>query len=171
MKLEEQANLDSSLAIEKTENVTSDYSPGKNVPWWVKFGSKLILARLPVPYAVWRKLGIFKHGRSDAQWSRERKFATECIEIAKKELGRPPRTVLELGPGDSFVGAIVSAADALSSGVARLLALTRPFGMATPPRSAPPRFDPRPRDRQSCARPCAPDFNVKRENSLTLKWA
>ena len=101
--------------IAREELVGADYSPGKSVPWWVKLGSKLVLARLPVPYAVWRKLGIFKHGRSDAHWSRERKFATECLELAKLEFGRPPRAVLELGPGDSLVGALVSAAHGVES--------------------------------------------------------
>lgn len=96
--------------IVRADPVTEDYSPGKNVPWWVKMGSKLVLARLPVPYAVWRSLGIFKHGRSDPQWSRERTFATDSLQKAKAILGRFPRAVLELGPGDSFAGALVSAA-------------------------------------------------------------
>jgi hypothetical protein len=108
------ADSDQALAslpeIGRKELVGRDYSPGKNVPWWTKLGSKLILARLPVPYAVWRRLGIFKHGRSDARWTRERKFATECLELAARAIGRVPRSTLELGPGDSLVGAMVAAA-------------------------------------------------------------
>lgn len=97
-------------AIDRTELVPDNYSPGKAVPWWTKLGSKLVLARLPIPYSLWRKLGLFKHGRSDSLWSREQKFATECNELARAKLGRQAKTILELGPGDSFVGAIVSSA-------------------------------------------------------------
>jgi hypothetical protein len=96
--------------IGQTELVPADYSRGKSVPWWVKMGSKLILARLPVSHALWRKLGLFRYGQSDLKWTRERTFASECIDLAVAELGRAPKTVLEFGPGDSLVGAIVSSA-------------------------------------------------------------
>ncbi len=96
--------------IETAEPVPIGYSSGKSVPWWVKMGSKLVLARLPIPYALWRSLGLFRYGTSDESWTRERAFATECMVLATSELGRPPKAVLEFGPGDSLVGAIVSSA-------------------------------------------------------------
>ena len=32
------------------------------VPWWGKLGSKLVLARVPLTYAIWRRIGLFEHG-------------------------------------------------------------------------------------------------------------
>ena len=32
------------------------------MPWWAKIGAKVVLSRVPVPYGVWRRLGIFRHG-------------------------------------------------------------------------------------------------------------
>ncbi len=48
--------------IQVSEPVPPGYSTGKAVPWWAKIGSKLVLARLPIPYALWRGIGIFRYG-------------------------------------------------------------------------------------------------------------
>lgn len=34
----------------------------QKLPWWLKIASKLILARLPLSYQIWKKSGLFEHG-------------------------------------------------------------------------------------------------------------
>jgi hypothetical protein len=90
--------------------VPPGYAAGAPVPWWVKLGVKLALGALPVAPATWRRLGLRRHsfGALDAArlveplaW-RARRFA----ELA----GRPPRAVLEIGPGAMVLRAPVAAA-------------------------------------------------------------
>lgn len=78
------------------------------LPWWVKMGAKLGLARLPVPYAFWKQIGIFRHGdmvvpeRAIAAF--ESHFASA---ITRAEL-RDGFNSLELGPGDSVLSGFVA---------------------------------------------------------------
>ena len=30
----------------------------KRVTWWVRIGAKIVLARLPIPYGIWKQLGV-----------------------------------------------------------------------------------------------------------------
>lgn len=77
--------------------------------WALKIAAKLILARLPVPYAYWKSIGIFRHGRMDSvdyplkifRLHADRAFPTGLMSAA---------TLLELGPGDSIASAIIGAA-------------------------------------------------------------
>ena len=81
-----------------------------NLPWWVKIGAKLVLSRLPIPYGLWRRLGIFRHGAMNdpelAIWTFRRYF----------ERANANRSIsdgfnsLELGPGDSILAGITSKA-------------------------------------------------------------
>ena len=80
------------------------------VPWWMKLGSKLVLARLPLSYAAWRNLGIFKHGAMlDTGYALHvfeyhfRHVRAEWTGAADRE-----RTMLELGPGDSLATAMLA---------------------------------------------------------------
>jgi len=34
----------------------------KAIPWWLKIGIKIVLARLPIHYAFWKRIGMFEHG-------------------------------------------------------------------------------------------------------------
>lgn len=34
--------------------------------WALKIVAKLLIARLPVPYAFWKSVGMFRHGRMDS---------------------------------------------------------------------------------------------------------
>lgn len=77
--------------------------------WAFKIIAKLILARLPIPYAFWKSIGIFRHGRMDT--------AEYPIKIFKLHTtrafpaGMPSGLVmLELGPGDSIASALLAAA-------------------------------------------------------------
>jgi SAM-dependent methyltransferase len=77
------------------------------IPWPVKIASKLVLSRLPVPYSVWSRLNLFKHGYMlDAGYA-ERVFLThfEQLDPARRA---PGFTCLELGPGDSLLSAVIA---------------------------------------------------------------
>lgn len=80
----------------------------ESVPWWVRIAAKLVLARLPVPYAAWQRLGVFRHGAMD-----DADYALEVLRghLASSKVGSlVGRTVLELGPGDSAATAVIVAA-------------------------------------------------------------
>jgi SAM-dependent methyltransferase len=81
----------------------NDFSAMK---WAFKIVAKLLMARLPVPYAFWKSVGVFRRGRMDS--------ADYSFKIFKLHLqraypeGPPPQlVVLELGPGDSVASAVV----------------------------------------------------------------
>jgi SAM-dependent methyltransferase len=77
------------------------------VPWWGKIAAKVILARLPVDYKVWKRLHLFQQGAME-----EPAYA---YGVFKKHFD-PMRAVrtfngfvgLELGPGDSLLSAMVA---------------------------------------------------------------
>lgn len=77
-------------------------------PWWAKLYAKLVLSRLPIPYSLWRRLKLFRHGEMNDPEHAIRTFenyyrrAREHAEIA------PGFTVLELGPGDSILSGLVA---------------------------------------------------------------
>lgn len=76
------------------------------VPWWAKLMIKLVLARVPVRYRVWKTLGVFVHGRMDLS-----EYALEVCqrhyELCNSYGHRESFVLLELGPGDSLFSAIV----------------------------------------------------------------
>ena len=85
-------------------------SLAQQLPWWGKLGAKLVLSRLPIPYRVWRRLAVFRHG--DMQDPR-RAIAVfrEHVERARRFGDLPPDfTMMELGPGDSLLSAGVARA-------------------------------------------------------------
>lgn len=87
------------------------------VPWWLKIGAKIVLARLPVPYAWWKGLGLFEHGDMN-QPQRALETFLEHARVANILGGEDavPQlrtqgdsfTVLELGPGDSLFTAVIA---------------------------------------------------------------
>lgn len=79
------------------------------IPWWGKIGAKLLLARLPFGYAVWQRLGVFRHGEMDRGDYAVRTFNShaEKTGLMAQLTGK---TVLELGPGDSVATALIAAA-------------------------------------------------------------
>lgn len=79
------------------------------IPWWAKIGAKLVLSRLPFGYAVWRRLGLFRHGDMDTSEYAIRVFHSH-VEKAGLTGRLHGKTVLELGPGDSIASAIIAAA-------------------------------------------------------------
>ena len=79
------------------------------IPWWAKIAAKLVLARLPFGYAVWQRLGLFRHGRMDTA-----EYALEVFRTHTQKAGfagaLDGKVLLELGPGDSIATAIIAAA-------------------------------------------------------------
>ncbi|MBK5961872.1 hypothetical protein CCR97_27225 [Rhodoplanes elegans] len=78
------------------------------LPWWVKMGAKLGLARLPVPYGFWKKLGIFRHGEMMVPERAISAFESHFADATTR--ADPPAGFhcLELGPGDSVLSGFVA---------------------------------------------------------------
>lgn len=79
------------------------------LPWWTKIGAKLVLSRVPLGYAIWRRLGIFRRGTMDRP-----DYALDVFrrhfERARFARKADSFVALELGPGDSVVSALIAAA-------------------------------------------------------------
>lgn len=78
------------------------------LPWWVKLYAKLLLARLPVPYSLWRKLKLFQHGEMNDPTRAIRTFEKYYRRACAHAAIAPGFTVLELGPGDSILSGLVA---------------------------------------------------------------
>jgi SAM-dependent methyltransferase len=81
----------------------------QSLPWQLKIAAKIVLARLPLPYRLWEKIGLFKQGwmeRPDyALTIFRRHFDAACFaRKAGNFVG------LELGPGDSLGSALIARA-------------------------------------------------------------
>jgi SAM-dependent methyltransferase len=80
----------------------------KKLPWPLKIGAKLVLARVPVSPTTWRRLSVFKHGRMDDP--------SYAWEVFNRHVGCDRRgqregfVSLELGPGDTVSSAMIAAA-------------------------------------------------------------
>lgn len=80
------------------------------LPWWAKLGAKLALARLPIPYDFWRRLGLFRHGEMNHPARSIKTFDTYFQRaLVQTKLPSDFRS-LELGPGDSILSGIVARA-------------------------------------------------------------
>ncbi|MEM2129722.1 MAG: hypothetical protein QXZ70_03895 [Candidatus Bathyarchaeia archaeon] len=75
-------------------------------PWWLKICIKLFLSRLPLSYGLWRKLGIFRHGKMLNPVYAQNVFQQHW-NLAKPFIPAKDYTILELGPGDSLFTAIL----------------------------------------------------------------
>jgi SAM-dependent methyltransferase len=83
--------------------------------WRLRILAKLFLARLPIPYKFWKKIGFFEHGdmndpkRAISQFLEHARTADIlATEIAPFLKFKENFTILELGPGDSFYTAVIS---------------------------------------------------------------
>lgn len=73
--------------------------------WRLKILSKIILTRLPIPYRVWKRIGMFQHGNmNDASYA-EKVFNMHFAHFAKSQ-PQGGFKMLELGPGDSILSAL-----------------------------------------------------------------
>lgn len=82
--------------------------------WAAKILAKVILSRLPVPYAWWSRLGIFRHGRMDDAGYALRVFHHHSARAFPSGLPRDA-TILELGPGNSVASALIGYAHSAST--------------------------------------------------------
>lgn len=81
----------------------------KYIPWYLKILFKLILSRLPFNYSFWQKIGLFRHGHMD-KVDYTIKVFQKHIEHSKLNLDDlSGKSLLEIGPGDSIVSAILAA--------------------------------------------------------------
>lgn len=77
--------------------------------WALKIAAKIVLSRLPVPYGLWRAIGLFRHGRMDRTAYAMKIFRLHSSRAFAAGLPRGA-AVLELGPGDSVASAVIAAA-------------------------------------------------------------
>ncbi len=79
------------------------------VPWWSKILVKIVLARVPITYRAFARLGIFRHGRMDTTDYALNVFRSHFrrSEFAGKQ---EKFVALELGPGDSVGSALIAQA-------------------------------------------------------------
>jgi len=76
-------------------------------PWWAKIAIKIMLSRIPLRYSFFARIGLFRHGQMDNSGYALKVFQGhyQRAEFPNKSSGF---VALELGPGDSFVSAIVA---------------------------------------------------------------
>ena len=81
----------------------------QHVPWQVKVAAKLVLARVPLGYRIWRRMGLFKLGGMErpeyALGVFRGHFDTAVFRRKSEDF-----VALELGPGDSLDSAIIARA-------------------------------------------------------------
>jgi len=82
-----------------------DYTKNR-IPWWLKIGAKIILARLPLQYKFWKRLRLFELGGMEKP-----QYSFDIIAEHMKTAGLQDlqgKTVLEMGPGDSLFTALIA---------------------------------------------------------------
>jgi SAM-dependent methyltransferase len=75
-------------------------------PWWMKLSAKIILARIPISYSFWQRIGLFRHGHMDRA-----KYAISIVSRHVRNAGLvnqlSGKVVVELGPGDTISSGVV----------------------------------------------------------------
>mgnify|MGYP000091267238 CR=1 FL=1 len=79
----------------------------QKMPWQLKIIVKLILSKLPISYAQWAKIGLFRHGEMDSFNYAWNVLNRHVKEMASEELDW---NGLELGPGDGILSALLAPA-------------------------------------------------------------
>ena len=79
------------------------------LPWQIKILAKILLSRIPSEYAIWQKLGLFKHGHMEKPDYAYAIFKRHFDRVDFKRKGAGFVT-LELGPGDSLFTALIASA-------------------------------------------------------------
>jgi len=88
----------------------------RRVPWWARIAAKIALARLPVPYRLWKRLHLFEHGAMDRpavalstllEHARTAGFIDEAQRVPCF-FAREDFAMLEIGPGDSLASGIAA---------------------------------------------------------------
>ena len=75
--------------------------------WILKIILKIIFSRLKIPYSVWKKLNIFKHGQMETFEYSRKIFESHFNEMRRiRKIDNP--VIMEIGPGDSLFSMIYS---------------------------------------------------------------
>jgi SAM-dependent methyltransferase len=77
--------------------------------WMIKIIAKLFLSRVPLPYGIWKRLGIFRHGHMEAATYAMSVFSDHVANAFPRGLPSDA-VVLELGVGDSLASALIARA-------------------------------------------------------------
>jgi SAM-dependent methyltransferase len=78
-----------------------------SVPWQLKIAAKIVLARLPLPYHLWAKVGLFKQGGMDRP-DYALKVFRKHFDPARFARKADNFVALEFGPGDSLCSALIA---------------------------------------------------------------
>lgn len=73
--------------------------------WILKIFIKIILKRIPFSYSIWKKLGIFKHGKMD-NYDYAKNLFFGHLEDMRTIYAQENPIIMEIGPGDSIASAI-----------------------------------------------------------------
>lgn len=77
------------------------------LPFWAIIGIKIILSKIPINYSMFRKAGIFVHGKMDTE-----KYSISVFNhhLKKSHIFHCPseKVIVEIGPGDSVATAIIA---------------------------------------------------------------
>jgi SAM-dependent methyltransferase len=84
-----------------------------SIPWYGRIIAKLIVARLPVPYSFWKRIGIYSHGEMQNSDYALKVFNNHLVSSGLS--GRTSLTGLEMGPGDSVGSAVAAKAAGFSA--------------------------------------------------------
>lgn len=80
-----------------------------HIPWRAKLWLKIILARLPISYHVWRRFGLFVRGAND-----QSEFSLQTLQhhlsLLPDKIRNNGFSVLEIGCGDSINTALIAKA-------------------------------------------------------------
>ncbi|MQX36370.1 methyltransferase domain-containing protein [Roseospira navarrensis] len=87
------------------------------MPWWTKLGAKLMLSRLPLAYAVWSRLRLFRHGDMDDPEKALETYRRHHARVSARGRLSDGYTVIELGPGDSVLSAAAAAASGAGASI------------------------------------------------------
>lgn len=82
----------------------------KKIPWWVRIAVKIVLSRLPISYAFWRRIGLFRHGEMNHPEKAIKTFERYFEKAQSYGMTHTNFLSLEIGPGDSILSAIVAKA-------------------------------------------------------------
>jgi len=75
--------------------------------WALKIILKIIFSRLYIPYSVWKKLNIFKHGQMESVEYSKKIFEGHFNDMKRiRKIDNP--VIMEIGPGDSLFSMIYS---------------------------------------------------------------
>ena len=75
--------------------------------WAIKIILKIIFSRLNIPYSLWKKFNIFKHGQMESFEYSRKIFEGHFRDMSKvKKINNP--VIMEIGPGDSLFSMIYS---------------------------------------------------------------